>query len=132
MNVKVASAQCDIGFLKNWQDYKDKTEHWVRSAAAQNAQILLFPEYASMELASLFPKPVYKSLNKQLHSMQTVLDDYLNLFQGLAQKYRCHIQAGTFPVKIERGQFRNRAYLFYQSQTRWFLRFPGKTANDPF
>lgn len=112
MNIKIASAQYDISFLSSWQDYKDKIERWVAEAAQQNAKILLFPEYASMELASLFGKEVYSSLNKQLAAMQTVHDDYLDLFKTLAKQHQCLIQSGSFPVEVEQGIYRNRAYLF--------------------
>ncbi len=112
MTVKIASAQYDISFLESWQNYQEKIEHWVAEATVNNAQILLFPEYASMELASLFGQEIYSSLSKQLLSMQSLHDDYLKLFQSLAEKHRCYIQAGTFPVKIESGAYRNRAYLF--------------------
>ncbi|MFI3155609.1 MAG: carbon-nitrogen hydrolase family protein [Methylococcaceae bacterium] len=112
MDVKIASAQYDISFLENWQQYQSKVERWVVEASEQHAKILLFPEYASMELASLFGKEVYSSLSKQLAAMQSLHDDYLDLFRGLAKKYQCIIQAGTFPVKMDSGAYRNRAYLF--------------------
>lgn len=112
MNVKIATAQYDISFLENWQQYQSKAERWVVEAVEQDAKILLFPEYASMELASLFGKDVYSSLSKQLAAMQSLHDDYLDLFRALAKEYRCIIQAGSFPVKIESGAYRNRAYLF--------------------
>lgn len=112
MNVKIASAQYDISFLGNWQAYREKTERWISEAAAQDAKILLLPEYASMELASLFGPEVYSSLSKQLSAMQTLLDDYLRLFQELAQRFHCLIQAGSFPVKTACGAYRNRAFLF--------------------
>jgi predicted amidohydrolase len=44
--------------------------------------------------------------------MQTLHIAYVELFQSLAQQYQCYIQAGTFPVRIESGAYRNRAYLF--------------------
>ncbi len=112
MNVKIATAQYDIGFLENWSSYQSKVERWVVEAAEQDAKILLFPEYASMELASLFGEAVYSSLSKQLAAMQSLLDDYLDLFRSLAKKYQCIIQSGTFPVKTDSGAYRNRAYLF--------------------
>lgn len=112
MNVRIATAQYDISFLENWQHYQNKVERWVTEAVEQDAKILLFPEYASMELASLFGKDVYSSLSKQLAAMQSLRDDYLDLFLVLAKKYQCIIQAGSFPVKIESGAYRNRAYLF--------------------
>jgi len=113
MTVKIATAQYDISFLDNWQAYIDKSTHWVKNAAEQGAKILLFPEYNSMELASLFGKDVYSSLSKQLDAMQTLHADFVALFQDLAQQYQCLIQAGTFPVKQDSGEYRNRAYLFF-------------------
>ena len=76
MNVKIASAQYDISFLENWQAYQHKIDRWVAEATAQDAKILLFPEYASMELASLFGREIYSSLSKQLAAMQSLHDDY--------------------------------------------------------
>jgi predicted amidohydrolase len=112
MNFKIAAAQYDISFLENWQQYQDKVERWVAEAVEQDAKILLFPEYASMELASLYGEAVYSSLSRQLAAMQALLDDYLDLYQALAKKYQCIVQPGTFPVKIDSGAYRNRAYLF--------------------
>lgn len=112
MNVKIATAQYDISFLANWQAYQQKIERWVVDATVQDAKILLFPEYFSMELASLFGQEIYSSLSKQLAAMQSLHDDFTGLFKNLAQKYRCIIQSGTFPVRIKSGIYRNRAYLF--------------------
>ena len=112
MKFNIATAQYNIGFLESWQQYQYKVTSWVAEAALQDAKILVFPEYASMELASLFGKEVYSSLNKQLASMQTLHDDYVSLYQSLAIQYQCYIQAGTFPVQLKSGSYRNRAYLF--------------------
>ena len=112
MTVKIASAQYDISFLENWPAYRQKIERWVADAAAQDAKILLFPEYFSMELASLFGEAVYSSLSQQLESMQSLHDDFIALFKTLAQQHGCIIQAGTFQVLIESGIYHNRAYLF--------------------
>lgn len=110
--VKIAAAQYNIGFLQNWQAYQGKIQRWVQEAAEQNAQILLFPEYFSMELASLFPQEIYASLAKQLAAMQALLPDFLKLYQELARRHRLYMLAGTFPVRANDGSYRNRAYLF--------------------
>lgn len=109
---KIAVAQYDVGFLQSWEDYQAKINRWVDEAVAEQAEILLFPEYFSMELASLFPEEVYSSLSEQLKALQTLLPDFLKLYSDLAVKHNIYIQAGTFPVKIENGGYRNRAYLF--------------------
>ncbi len=109
---KIASAQYDISFLENWEQFVDKTKRWVNDAVNHDATILLFPEYACMELASLFPKEVYSSLSGQLDALQSLLPGYLDLFTQLACEHAIYIQAGTFPVKHDHGEFRNHAFLF--------------------
>jgi len=110
--LKLAVAQYDVSFLDSWTAYENKIQQWVSQAAQQHAQLLVFPEYHSMELASLFDESVYRSLTKQLDAMQGLLADFLTLHQQLATQYGVYIQAGTFPVLNEIGEYRNRAYLF--------------------
>lgn len=112
MTIKIASAQYEISFLENWANYQRKSECWVKEAADNGAKILLFPEYNTMELASLFAENVYSSLSLSLVEMQTLHGAFLNLFQGLAQEYQCVIQAGSFPVLISENIYHNRAYFF--------------------
>ena len=109
---KVATAQYDIGFFRQWDDYAAKLERWVAEAAAENAQLLVFPEYASMELASLFGEAVYRDLQQQLHAMQTLYVDVLKLYLALARQHNLIILGATFPVQQEDGSFRNRAILY--------------------
>lgn len=108
----VAAAQYDIGFFEHWDLFADKLEQWVSSAQAKDAELLVFPEYGSMELASLFGKAVYTDLNRQLHSMQQVLPQWEALHQELARRYNVMILASSFPVQQKDGRFLNRAHLF--------------------
>ena len=109
--LKVATAQYDISFLKGWDEYVEKITRWVKEASEHKAALLVFPEYFSMELASLFGPSVYGSLYNQLEAMQEKLPSFLDLFEGLAKQYHVHIVAGSFPVKQPDGIYRNRAYL---------------------
>ncbi|MGR8933566.1 MAG: carbon-nitrogen hydrolase family protein [Gammaproteobacteria bacterium] len=111
MIAKIASAQYDIGFLGSWENYCSKINRWVEEAVAERADVLLFPEYGSMELASLFEKNIYTSLEKQLQALQTLHDAFVDLYRTLALQHRLIIQPGTFPVQIDNGEYRNRAYL---------------------
>lgn len=110
--LRIAAAQYDIGYFREFAEYAAKARAWVGRAAARGARLLLFPEYASMELASLFAPAVQRSLPAQLNEMQALLGDYLALYAALAREHRVYIQAGTFPVRVDNGQYRNRAWLF--------------------
>ena len=110
--VKVAVAQYDIGFFAQWFEFEDKLTQWVSHAAKNGAKLLVFPEYGSMELASLFGESVYKDLGKQLHSMQDIYADYEALYAQLAKQFDVMILASSFPVIQSDGSFRNRANLY--------------------
>jgi predicted amidohydrolase len=110
--VKVAAAQYDIGFFKDWSQFTDKLTQWVAEAVEEKAKLLVFPEYGSMELASLFGETIYTDLGKQLHSMQDVYADWQDLHHQLCKQYDVMMLASTFPVLQEDGTFRNRANLY--------------------
>lgn len=110
--VKVAAAQYDIGFFSDWSQFADKLTQWVTEAVAEDAKLLVFPEYGSMELASLFGEAVYKDLTKQLHAMQQVYADWQDLHQQLSKQHDVMILASTFPVLQSDDTFRNRANLY--------------------
>ncbi len=110
--LRIASAQYDIGFLRDWESFRAKIRQWVEDAAAEKAELLVFPEYFSMELASLFPEDVYRSLSLQLEAIQSLIDDFLTLFGEMARTHGLYIAAGTVPVRIADGSFRNRCFLF--------------------
>lgn len=107
----VASAQYDIGFFNDFNAYADKLTTWVREAAGQGARLLVFPEYGSMELASILGADIYRDLHKQIQEMQRFHQDFLELHQSLSRQFDVLILAATFPVQLSDGQFRNRAYL---------------------
>ncbi|HZP67009.1 MAG TPA: carbon-nitrogen hydrolase family protein [Rudaea sp.] len=109
---RVAAAQYPIDFLGSFAEYEAKIARWVAEAAEAGAQLLVFPEYFSMELASLFPDDVYGSLSAQLEALQGVLGRFLALFARQAAQHKVYICAGTFPVRTEAG-FRNRAHFFH-------------------
>ncbi|WP_084624008.1 carbon-nitrogen hydrolase family protein [Oceanospirillum beijerinckii] len=132
--VKVASAAYEVSFIESWQVYEDKIGRWVKEAVEKGAELLVFPEYFSMELASMFGEQVYSSLSEQLIAIQQILSDFKHLFSSLAQQHDLYIQSGTIPVLIEKGhdegegasphkgkaKYVNRAYLFYpDGQVKW-------------
>jgi len=110
--LRIASAQYPIDFLGDWPRYESKIAQWVGAAARNGARLLLFPEYFSMELASLFPAAVHASLPAQLPALQDVLAKFIALFSSEAGKHGVTICAGSFPVRVG-AAYRNRSYLFF-------------------
>ncbi len=114
----LAAAQYPIDFVASWENFRAKIHGMVDDAVSQGANFLLFPEYFSMELASLFEANVYRSLSTQLEAMQSLYQPFLDLFTELAETRKLHILAGTFPVHQGDRGYVNRAWLFRPSGTR--------------
>ncbi len=110
--VKVAAAQYPVGALARWSDFRAKVAQWVGEAAREGAQLLVFPEYFSIEIAALFGEEICRSLPLQLEQLQRTLADFLALFRELAQTHRVHVCAGSYPVAVD-GRYYNRAYFFW-------------------
>lgn len=124
-NIRIAAAQFPVGEPRDWAEVEQQLGAWVAEAAGQGAQLLVFPEYAAMSLAALFPPAVRADLQAQLHSLQTLHTDYLALHARLAQQHGVHLLAGSYPVQVGTG-FRNRAHLFAPSgasgwQDKWTM-----------
>ena len=110
--LKVAAAQYDISFFAHWSDFVEKLTSWVSLAANHQAKLLVFPEYGSMEMPSLFGEKIYKDLNGQLHAMQSIYPEWQALHSELARQFDVMILASTYPVMQDDGSFRNRANLY--------------------
>ena len=50
--MKLAAAAYKMDVLDSWEAYAAKLTAWVEDAAGQGADLLVFPEYGAMELAT--------------------------------------------------------------------------------
>ena len=114
MKVTVASAQYPIKEHADFSAWKAHIENWVAEAAGKCAELLLFPEYGSMELVSIFSEDVKSDIRKQIHALDAIRNEYCAVFESLAKKYNVIIVAPTIPV-VENGKNLNRAYVFSQN-----------------
>ena len=55
--MKIATAAYPLDPTTAWTSYAQKITTWVEDAAQNGADLLVFPEYASMELAMLAGLP---------------------------------------------------------------------------
>lgn len=114
--VRVAAAQYDISYFTTAADFTAKLDCWVSEAAANRAQLLLFPEYAAMELCSLLSPELQQDLHGQLAAMQAFLPLYLDTCRRLAKNYQVTLVAGSFPVAVTDvtgERYVNRAYVLH-------------------
>ncbi|MCK6593867.1 MAG: carbon-nitrogen hydrolase family protein [Bacteriovoracaceae bacterium] len=112
MKLKIASAQYPITYFKSLTEWKEHTQRWIDEACNEQAEVLLFPEYGSMELTSLLSTDEQASLEKQLSGLQQFVQPFKELYQKAAQEKNVLIIAPSFPLKVENLHI-NRAFIFF-------------------
>ncbi len=110
--MKIAAAAYPIDWHNRWNDYVGKLRVWVRTAAEQGAELLLFPEYGAMELASLAGEDNARDLQRSIDAVSARIKDVDELHGSLAREFKVHIGAASGPVRREDGKPVNRARLF--------------------
>ena len=108
---KIALAQYPIYQHASAQAWKASVISWIEEAVSQNAQVLVFPEYGSLEITSLFSKELLADLKGQISEIGKYLEDFKNLYSEQAQKHEVYILAPSLPIEMN-GKFINRAYFF--------------------
>ena len=107
--MKIAAAAYPIDWFDDFDAYASKISRWV--AEAKGADLLVFPEYAAMELASLGGRDVAGDLEASLHQVARHADAVRDLHAALAAEHGCHILAGSGPV-FDGARPVNRAVLY--------------------
>lgn len=96
--MRIATAAYPLDFLNTWQAYADKLTDWVQRAAGQGAELLVFPEYGAMELATLDGRAVALDLEASLDAVSKRMADVDALHADLAARFKVHILAASAPV----------------------------------
>lgn len=109
--VRVAVGAYPVDFLPDWVAFEAKITAWVADAVTQGAELLVFPEYAGLELISLLPKELHHDVQAIRGALQPFLPKFLALHQRLARASGVCIVAGSLPVARD-DVFVNRAYVF--------------------
>ncbi|MFN8846479.1 MAG: carbon-nitrogen hydrolase family protein [Bdellovibrionales bacterium] len=108
MKFKIATAQYPLHFHSSWKDWEESTKTWVHQA--RDCQILVFPEYGSLDLTSLL-KEEERTLGRQVFFLQKFLTPFLETFEKLAKEMGIYILAPSIPV-YEKDKPVNRAFFF--------------------
>lgn len=96
--MKIATAAYPMDFLESWEAYEDKLTRWVSEASSAGADLLVFPEYGAMELATLAGHDVARDLEASLRAVSDRIPEADALHARLAQEFGVHILAASAPV----------------------------------
>ena len=96
--LKVATAAYPLDVFQDWADYAAKIRNWVSEAAENGARLLVFPEYGSMELATLAGLEAAGDLEQSLHAVAERIPAADDLHADLAREFSVYILAASAPV----------------------------------
>ncbi|MEM7635385.1 MAG: carbon-nitrogen hydrolase family protein [Pseudomonadota bacterium] len=113
--LKIAAAQYPLDELSSPDEYRDKITRWVREAVAAGSQLLVFPEYGAMELASLAGREAAANLQGAIDAVSELLPLQAELHQRLAVEHGVSIVAASGPQRHSDGSATNVARIFAPS-----------------
>ena len=96
--MKIATAAYPMDFLSSFDAYEAKLRRWVAEAAGEGADLLVFPEYGAMELATLAGREAAFDLERSLHAVSDRIPEADAIHAALAQEFGVHILAASAPV----------------------------------
>lgn len=114
--MKIATAAYPLDVLTSWAQYEDKVHTWVDEADSHGADLLVFPEYGAMELATLAGLKVAGDLEASLRAVSDRMPEADALHTHLAGQFGVHILGASgpsfHPPQAENARPVNRACLF--------------------
>jgi predicted amidohydrolase len=112
MSLRVAACAYPIERLGSFVEFAQKQELLVERAVQEGARLLVFPEYASMELTSVLPEAEQGDLSRELSALQTLLPAFLATYADLAKRHGVYILGPSFPEhSAASDSFQNRIRL---------------------
>ncbi|WP_293909346.1 carbon-nitrogen hydrolase family protein [Deinococcus sp.] len=95
----------------HWDEFEAFLSAFVAEGVSGGAQVLLLPEYASLELLSLLPEALHHDVLGQRHALQMLLPGFLDVHARLARQHGVYLLGGSFIVEVSAGRYLNRAHL---------------------
>ncbi|MEZ5402595.1 MAG: carbon-nitrogen hydrolase family protein [Bryobacteraceae bacterium] len=97
--IRVASLQYFIRPVQTFEQFRDQVEALVETAADYKCQLVVFPEYFTVQLLTL--GLIRRPMREQIRELANQVPRFRDLMAAQARKHRIHIVAGTIPVRDE-------------------------------
>ncbi len=108
--IRVATLQYLIRPITSFEQFRDQVEGLVDTAAGYDCQLLVFPEYFTVQLLTL--GDVKRPIELQIRDLAKQRDRFVSLMSDLARQRNIYIVAGTIPViDPETNSLRNHSFV---------------------
>lgn len=113
--IRIAAAQYPIEAFHSLGAYQAKVGRWVEEAAANRAQLLVFPEYGAMEYAAASGAATAGNLQSSLAAVSEAFAQMDATHADLSRRHGVHILAASGPSERPGDRYANAARLFSPS-----------------
>lgn len=107
--LRVATLQYFIRPVSSFDQFADQVRALVDTAADYGCQLVVFPEYFTIQLLTL--GNIKSPIAEQVHELADYLPRYLELMKACARERSLYIVGGTIPVEEDK-QVYNKAFVF--------------------
>ena len=97
--IRVSSLQYFIRPVQTFEQFRDQVEALVETAADYDCDLLVFPEYFTIQLLTL--SQVRRPIREQIRDLARQLPQYTSLMAELARQHRIYIVGGSIPVAVD-------------------------------
>ena len=109
--LRVASLQYFIRPVADETNFRDQVSALVETAADYGCQLVLFPEYFTVQLLTL--GDVRAPIQGQVRNLATYGPSFIEFMSELATRHKIYLLAGTIPVvDAETGELHNESPFF--------------------
>jgi predicted amidohydrolase len=113
--VRISVVPFKAGAVSSFEDFAHHVTRLVEQAAAEEPDILVFPELFTAELLSFFEET---EIIQKFARLTTYTDEYVSLFRSLARDKAFYIVGGSHLKEVE-GKFYNTGHLFTPEGKVW-------------
>lgn len=109
--IRIGTLQYLIRPISTFDEFRDQVTSLAETAADYDCQLLVFPEYFTVQLLTL--GDVRRPMAEQMHTLAAQVPRFIELMSSLSRKHALYILAGTIPVYSPETQLiHNTAHFF--------------------
>src|SRR5262249_30894205 len=109
--IRVASLQYSIRPVRSFEQFRDQVESLVETAADYKCNLLVFPEYFTIQLLTL--GDVKRPIRDQVRDLAQWVTRFVEMMSELARRTTLYIAAGTIPAfGNDDGLVHNECFFF--------------------
>jgi predicted amidohydrolase len=107
--IRVASLQYFIRPVQTFEQFRDQVESLIETAEDYRCQLVVFPEYFTVQLLTL--GNVKRPILEQIYDLSQQVPRFQEMMAGFARKFNIHVVAGTIPV-LDGDHIYNECFVF--------------------